>query len=128
MLVPMAPVRSIQALISVHGLCNEHVTCSLSVHRRLTVAWDSCDGSPSVCVLWLAHSSRDTCRYTSRKPGAEEEGHADAEQPDCNGEFGFVTLDRPHTLKSFRSYAHWAKNLHFSNPAPKASPDPCGPA
>jgi len=38
----------------------------------------------------------------------------------AESEFGFVTLDRTHTLKSFASYADWAKALHFSDPLPQA--------
>ena len=32
---------------------------------------------------------------------------------EIDGEFGFVTLDRTHTLTSFEAYAKWAKALHF---------------
>lgn len=42
--------------------------------------------------------------------------------PHHHEEFGFVTLDRTHTLKSFASYADWVKALHFSDPPPKVSP------
>jgi hypothetical protein len=35
-------------------------------------------------------------------------------------EFGFVTMDRTHTLRSFAAYADWVKALHFSEPPPKA--------
>ena len=35
------------------------------------------------------------------------------------GEFGFVTLDRTHTLTSFEAYAKWAKALHFGVPYQK---------
>jgi len=47
----------------------------------------------------------------------------------AESEFGFVTLDRTHTLKSFASYADWAKALHFSDPLPQARlPARGGPA
>ncbi|KAK9803314.1 hypothetical protein WJX73_000542 [Symbiochloris irregularis] len=59
-------------------------------------------------------------RYTSKRPGAEE-GEEGADKPDCDGEFGFLTLDKPHTLKSFSSYAKWSKNLHFSEPLPNGA-------
>ena len=50
----------------------------------------------------------------------EEDG---AEEADAHeGEFGFVTLDRTHTLKSFTAYAEWAKTLHFSKPEEKVGP------
>ena len=35
-------------------------------------------------------------------------------QDDGEGEFGFVTLDRTHTLKSFAAYADWVKAMHFN--------------
>lgn len=35
---------------------------------------------------------------------------------DIDGEFGFVTLDRTHTMTSFEAYAKWAKALHFGLP------------
>ena len=38
---------------------------------------------------------------------------------DHNSEFGFVTMDKPHTLRSFAAYADWMKALHFSEPPPK---------
>ncbi|KAL0026074.1 hypothetical protein WJX79_007057 [Trebouxia sp. C0005] len=38
------------------------------------------------------------------------------------GEFGFHTLDRTHTLKSFASSADWIKSLHFGDPKPTADP------
>jgi hypothetical protein len=38
-----------------------------------------------------------------------------------HNDFGFVTLDRPHTLGSFKAYADWVKALHFSDPPPKVS-------
>lgn len=38
------------------------------------------------------------------------------------GEFGFHTLDRTHTLKSFASSADWIKSLHFGDPQPTADP------
>lgn len=38
--------------------------------------------------------------------------------PEGEGEFGFVTLDRTHTLSSFEAYAHWAKGLHFGTKSP----------
>lgn len=43
--------------------------------------------------------------------GAEEMGHC--------GEFGFVTLDKKHTLRSFAAYADWVKSVHFSDPPAK---------
>jgi hypothetical protein len=44
------------------------------------------------------------------------------EDDENSGEFGFVTLDRKHTLKSFAAYADWAKAMHFSSPLPQAKP------
>lgn len=38
---------------------------------------------------------------------------------DHNSEFGFVTMENPHTLRSFAAYADWMKALHFSEPLPK---------
>ena len=38
---------------------------------------------------------------------------------DHNSEFGFVTMEKPHTLRSFAAYADWMKSLHFSDPPPK---------
>ena len=38
---------------------------------------------------------------------------------DHNSEFGFVTMENPHTLRSFAAYADWMKALHFSEPPPK---------
>lgn len=38
---------------------------------------------------------------------------------DHNSEFGFVTMDKAHTLRSFAAYADWMKALHFSDPLPK---------
>ena len=38
---------------------------------------------------------------------------------DHNSEFGFVTMEKPHTLRSFAAYADWMKALHFSDPPPK---------
>ncbi|DBA81611.1 TPA: hypothetical protein ACH3X1_007371 [Trebouxia sp. C0004] len=38
------------------------------------------------------------------------------------GEFGFHTLDRTHTLKSFASSADWVKSLHFGDPKPATDP------
>ena len=38
---------------------------------------------------------------------------------DHNSEFGFVTMDKAHTLRSFAAYADWMKALHFSEPPPK---------
>ena len=37
---------------------------------------------------------------------------ADQELPK-DGEFGFMTLDRTHTLKSFNACADWVKQQHF---------------
>ena len=39
-------------------------------------------------------------------------------------EFGFVTVDRTHTLRSFAAYADWVKALHFSDPPPKVGSAP----
>lgn len=54
------------------------------------------------------------CRYDR---GGEDEEHAHE-----HADFGFVTLERPYTLKSFAAYADWVKALHFSNPPPKVGP------
>ena len=40
------------------------------------------------------------------------------------GEFGFVNLEKPHTLRSFAAYADWAKALHFSDPKPEVPQGP----
>lgn len=40
-------------------------------------------------------------------------------------EFGFVTVDRTHTLRSFAAYADWVKALHFSDPPPKVGTCTC---
>ncbi len=58
----------------------------------------------------------ETVDDAAATPG-EGEGKGDAA---AESEFGFVTLDRTHTLKSFASYADWAKALHFSDPLPQA--------
>ena len=69
------------------------------------------------------HSSfEDFCRYDAKKPDDEDESHVEGAAPDGDGEFGFVTLDRTHTLTSFEAYAHWAKRLHFGIKAPNVSP------
>lgn len=46
-------------------------------------------------------------------PDEDDENHVHmGTEPDEAG-FGFVTLDRTHTLASFEAYAKWAKQLHF---------------
>ncbi len=50
----------------------------------------------------------------------DEEGGGEGKGDAGENEFGFVTVDRTHTLKSFASYADWAKALHFSDPLPQA--------
>ena len=54
------------------------------------------------------------CRYDARKPDDEDQSHVEVSQDDGEGEFGFVTLDRTHTLKSFAAYADWVKSVHFN--------------
>ena len=49
------------------------------------------------------------CRYSVGSSGATEEQELPKE-----GEFGFTTLDRTHTLKSFNAAADWVKARHFS--------------
>ena len=59
-------------------------------------------------------------RYT--RPDEEtvdEEGGGEGKGDAGESEFGFVTVDRSHTLKSFASYADWVKALHFSEPLPQ---------
>ncbi len=46
-------------------------------------------------------------------PQVEDQSHVEAGADDVEGDFGFVTLDRTHTLTSFEAYAKWAKALHF---------------
>lgn len=58
-------------------------------------------------------------------PQGEDHSHVDSHADEMNeidGEFGFVTLDRTHTLTSFEAYAKWAKALHFGLPYDKARP------
>ena len=43
----------------------------------------------------------------------EDTAHVEAGPDEVEGDFGFVTLDRTHTLTSFEAYAKWAKALHF---------------
>ncbi len=57
------------------------------------------------------------CRY-DRAGEDEDPAHEHAD-------FGFVTLERPYTLRSFAAYADWVKALHFSNPPPKVGPVTC---
>jgi len=45
--------------------------------------------------------------------------HAEGEEED---EFGFVTLDKRHTLRSYAAYADWVKAVHFSNTSPQKAP------
>ena len=61
------------------------------------------------------------CRYDRGTGDQWDEEHNNA---DHNSEFGFVTMEKPHTLRSFAAYADWMKSLHFSDPPPKVS---CGP-
>ena len=49
----------------------------------------------------------------------DEEGGGEGKGDAGESEFGFVTVDRTHTLKSFASYADWVKALHFSEPLPQ---------
>jgi hypothetical protein len=37
--------------------------------------------------------------------------------PSSSPEFGFTTLEKEHTLKSFTAYADWIKSVHFSDPS-----------
>ena len=73
---------------------------------------------PSACLLVrpslpaAVSEQAATRRYASKNPGAEGSPEADAEASK-DGEFGFVTLDRTHTLKSFNAYADWVKRTHF---------------
>ncbi len=46
-------------------------------------------------------------------------GEAEPDNLDHHNDFGFVTLDRPHTLDSFKAYADWVKACHFSEPPPQ---------
>jgi hypothetical protein len=42
-------------------------------------------------------------------------------------DFGFVSLDRKHTLRSFSAYADWAKAVHFSTPFASGEGTPSAP-
>lgn len=53
------------------------------------------------------------CRYEAKKTETDDAMEIDGTPAEGEGEFGFVTLDRTHTLSSFRAYADWAKRLHF---------------
>eukprot|EP00891_Asterochloris_glomerata_P005677 jgi/Astpho2/5677/Aster-02919 len=55
-------------------------------------------------------------------PVAMEEVQENGVEDDEDGDFGFHTMDRSHTLKSFAAYADWAKALHFSDPPPGQRP------
>ena len=55
-------------------------------------------------------------RYDRGTGDQWDEEHNNA---DHNSEFGFVTMDKAHTLRSFAAYADWMKALHFSDPPPK---------
>ncbi|KAK9864104.1 hypothetical protein WJX84_004798 [Apatococcus fuscideae] len=61
-------------------------------------------------------------RYVDKKPEEQEEDEAteDLKQHvEEDGIFGFMTLEKPQTLKSFAAYGEWTKQLHFSDPQPK---------
>lgn len=49
----------------------------------------------------------------------DSDGTSAADEMTHCGEFGFVTLDKKHTLRSFAAYADWVKSVHFSNPPAK---------
>ncbi|KAK9803401.1 hypothetical protein WJX72_006240 [[Myrmecia] bisecta] len=51
-------------------------------------------------------------RYDAKKPDMPDDDTFEEHEED-DGEFGFVTLDRTHTLKSFAAYADWVKSCHF---------------
>ena len=62
------------------------------------------------------------CRVDAEIPDEDDENHVHAgHEPDEAG-FGFVTLDRTHTLASFEAYARWAKRLHFGLKEGKPGP------
>jgi hypothetical protein len=56
--------------------------------------------------------------HTGREEAVEEAAEAEEgeeEQPYSDDEFGFLTHDRLHTLRTFRAYCEWAKRRHFSS-------------
>ena len=82
---------------------------------RRGVSW--CIGD--MRLHWLKSSNsqlKSQCRYDRGTGDQWDEEHNNA---DHNSEFGFVTMEKPHTLRSFAAYADWMKSLHFSEPPPK---------
>ena len=77
--------------------------------------------SPKLC-FHCVEAAWCYCRYDRGTGDQWDEEHNNV---DHNSEFGFVTMEKPHTLRSFAAYADWMKALHFSEPRPKAWP--CSP-
>ena len=72
------------------------------------------DSTRDVAALRPCHDAKDESEGRPQMlkmgdPGKEKKA----------GEFGFVTLSRHHTLRSFAAYADWAKAMHFSAPLPR---------
>ncbi|KAK9825321.1 hypothetical protein WJX74_009284 [Apatococcus lobatus] len=62
-------------------------------------------------------------RYDAKKPDEEhllDDQDETKHHVEEDGVFGFLTLEKPQTLKSFAAYGEWTKQLHFSDPVPKA--------
>ncbi|BDA42391.1 probable lysine-specific demethylase JMJ703 at N-terminal half [Coccomyxa sp. Obi] len=72
----------------------------------------------------LCMRSVNTGKATKRAPSRYDRGGDEEDHAHEHTEFGFVTLERPYTLKSFAAYADWVKALHFSDPPPKNFSEP----
>ncbi|KAL6783768.1 hypothetical protein ACKKBF_B05720 [Auxenochlorella protothecoides x Auxenochlorella symbiontica] len=62
----------------------------------------------------------DTMHDRMDADASADEASSSGSDSDSESEFGFPTLQRRHTLRSFSAYADWARALHFSGAGTRA--------
>lgn len=63
----------------------------------------------------VSEPSESESELSEREEGSSE---GDSDESDDDGSFGFISLERTHTLKSFSAYSNWLMSIHFSEPVP----------
>jgi len=94
------------------------------VLAALVAANDGTDIADLLAVNTHAQKQKQQEESEDDQEGEEEKGggeikiSGEVETVPMNSDFGFVPLERKHTLRSFAAYADWVKAVHFSDPPP----------